>query len=56
MVGRRRETKNCVECGKAITGYKDYCTPCHEMILEKIKNSKKIKGNWKNFPTTVTAA
>lgn len=41
MVGRRKEEKNCVECGKRISGFKDYCTSCHAKILEKIKNSKK---------------
>ena len=56
MVGRRKETKNCVECGKAIGGYKDYCAPCHEMVLERIKNLKKIKRNRNKFPSSGTAA
>ncbi len=56
MVGRRKETKNCVECGKAIGGYKDYCAPCHERILEKIKNLKKIKRNRNKLPSSGTIA
>ncbi len=50
MAGRRKETKNCVECGKAIGGYKDYCAPCHEKILEKIRSSKKTKRGWNKRP------
>lgn len=41
MVGRRSKEKKCVECGKKISGFKDYCAPCHERILEKIKNSRR---------------
>jgi len=48
MVGRRGKVKKCVECGKTISGFKDYCTPCHERILEKIKISRKGRKYKKN--------
>jgi predicted nucleic acid-binding Zn ribbon protein len=35
--GRKKSIKYCVECGLKITGGKDYCSPCHIKILEKIK-------------------
>lgn len=41
MAGRRVKYKKCVECGKKISGFKDYCAPCHEGLLEKIKNSRR---------------
>jgi uncharacterized OB-fold protein len=44
MVGRRNKDKKCVECGKKISGFKDYCPPCHAKILEKIRNKKRGKG------------
>ena len=52
MVGRKGKEKKCVECGKIITGFKDYCAPCHEEILLRIKITrrerkykKRIKSN-----------
>ena len=45
MAGRRKTLKHCVECGKKITGMKDYCGPCHVKILEKIKKAKKSKAS-----------
>jgi predicted amidophosphoribosyltransferase len=41
MVGKRRVEKKCVECGKKISGFKDYCTACHEKLLQKIRKSRK---------------
>jgi predicted amidophosphoribosyltransferase len=43
MAGRRKSIKLCVECGEKITGMKDYCTPCHAKILEKIRKGRRKK-------------
>lgn len=52
MVGRRSKEKKCVECGKKISGFKDYCAPCHESILEKIKTSRRERKFKKNVSST----
>jgi hypothetical protein len=44
MVGRRRTTKQCVECSEKITGTKDYCALCHAKILEKLKNRRRKRS------------
>jgi len=41
MAGRRKKEKRCVECGKRITGFKDYCTPCHKKIVERMRKPKR---------------
>jgi uncharacterized OB-fold protein len=52
MVGRRTKEKKCVECGKKISGFKDYCAPCHESILEKIKISRRERKYKRNISST----
>ncbi len=52
MVGRRAKEKKCVECGKKISGFKDYCAPCHEGMLEKIKTLRRERRYRRDTPST----
>lgn len=47
MVGRRKEVKRCVVCGKKINGSKDYCRECHAKILERMRNIRRERKNYR---------
>jgi len=46
MVGRKKEVKKCVVCGKKINGTKDYCAECHAKILEKMRSLRRERRNY----------
>jgi predicted nucleic acid-binding Zn ribbon protein len=43
MAGWREPKKQCFKCGEEIRGAKDYCEPCHEKVLKKLKKRRRRK-------------